>query len=179
MRRIRVGTPRRRYRTDQKQQTLASTSNTSHASSLNKGPGAPPANRKQAHATKANRHRLRTPRLSQDDDGSQTGPHNRTVPSGVHKCGHNHACCHPGCSDADATRSSRYPRSGPRHRRAAMGGPRNIPIPRLIGFRGFIPTITDARPTGARSNGLLHPPVVTFLSLLVDVQEPPELFAHA
>jgi len=57
--------------------------------------------------------------------------------------------------------------------------PRGIRIPSLVGSGGLLPTITGARPTGAPSTGLLHPPRVVLLSLLVDVQQAPELVVHA
>jgi len=52
-------------------------------------------------------------------------------------------------------------------------------IPRLVGSRSIVPKITGGRPTGAPSAGLLHPPEVFLFSLLVDVQEAPELIVHA
>ena len=62
---------------------------------------------------------------------------------------------------------------------ATLGAPRGTPISCLVGSRGTLPTITGARPTGAPSTGLLHPPEVNLLSLMVDVQETPELVVHA
>jgi len=62
---------------------------------------------------------------------------------------------------------------------ATLGAPRRIPIPCLVGSRGILPTITGARPTDAPSTGLLHPPEVILLSLMVDVQETLELVVHA
>jgi len=62
---------------------------------------------------------------------------------------------------------------------ATLGAPRRIPIPCLVGSRGILSTIAGARPTGAPSTGLLHPPEVILLSLMVDVQETPELVVHA
>jgi len=62
---------------------------------------------------------------------------------------------------------------------ATLGTPRGIPIPRLVGSRSVLRTFTGARSTGAPSTGLLHPPKVVFLSLLVDVQQAPELVVHA
>jgi len=52
-------------------------------------------------------------------------------------------------------------------------------MPRLVGSRGLLPKITGSRPTGAPNTGLLHPPKVILLSLLVDVQDAPELVVHA
>ena len=60
-----------------------------------------------------------------------------------------------------------------------QGTPRSIPIRRLVGSRGPLSTITGARPTGAPSTGLLHPPTAILLSLLVNVQKAPEVVVHA
>ena len=62
---------------------------------------------------------------------------------------------------------------------STLGTPRGIPIPSFVGSRGLLPTITVARPTGAPSTGMLYPPKVGLLSLLVDVQKAPELVVHA
>jgi len=62
---------------------------------------------------------------------------------------------------------------------ATLEAPRGIMIPRLVGSRSIVPKITGGRPTGAPSAGLLHPPEVFLFSLLVDVQEAPELIVHA
>ena len=62
---------------------------------------------------------------------------------------------------------------------ATLGTPRGIPIPRLVGSRGHFPTFSGVRPTVVPSTGLLHPPKVVLLSLLVDVQKAPELVVHA
>jgi len=62
---------------------------------------------------------------------------------------------------------------------ATLGAPSGIAIPGLVGFRGLLRTNTGARPTGARSTGLLRPPRIVLLPLLVDVQQAPELVVHA
>jgi len=56
---------------------------------------------------------------------------------------------------------------------ATLGTSRGILIPSRVGSRGPLRTITGARPTGAPSPGLLQPPKVVLLSLLVDVQQAP------
>jgi len=60
-----------------------------------------------------------------------------------------------------------------------LGAPTDIPIPRLVGPRSTLPTLRSAQPAGAPSVGLLQPPEISVLSLLEDVQEPPELVVHA
>ena len=62
---------------------------------------------------------------------------------------------------------------------ATLGAPRRVAIPGLVGSRGLFPTITCARPAGAPSTGLLRPPRMVLLPLLVDFQEAPELDVHA
>ena len=62
---------------------------------------------------------------------------------------------------------------------ATLGAPRRVAIPGLVGARGLFPTITGARPAGASSTGLLRPPKIVLLPLLLDVQEAPELVVHA
>jgi len=51
-----------------------------------------------------------------------------------------------------------------------LGAPRGVGIPGLYGSRGRFPTITGARPTRAPSTGMLRPPKMVFLPLLVDAQ---------
>jgi len=62
---------------------------------------------------------------------------------------------------------------------ATLGAPRRVAIPGLVGSRGLFPTITGNRPAGASSTGLLRPPKMVLLPLLVDVQEAPELVVYA
>jgi len=61
---------------------------------------------------------------------------------------------------------------------ATLGAPRGIAIPGLVGSRGLLPTITGAGPTSTPSTGLLRPPKIVLLPLLVDVQESLELVVH-